>query len=298
MLVAEQLDLNVARALDELLDEHAVIAEGRKSFPLGRLEAVADVLFGPRQPHPLAAAAGAGLHHHREADLGGDTHRRVGVGDLPQIAGDDVDARRLGKLLRFDLVAHRGDRVRRRADEGDPGLGTGAREALAFGEEAVAGVDAVCARLLGGEQDQIGLQIAVRRRCRPEPHRLVRHQHVRAARIGVRIDRDGGDAHLLGGAEHPARDLAAVGDQDLLEQRPLLFSFFVAPAQAGAYVCVVIRCRLTQPRRCCVKPRASFDRHGPLPAQGRRWFLSDASYTRIRTSLSERQVNFISDSIF
>ena len=128
---------------------------------LGRLEAFAHVLLAIGQPHALAAAAGRRLHHHRIADVARDPHRIVGVGDLAQEAGDDVDARRLGELLRFDLVAHRRDRVRRRADEGDPGVGAGPREALALGQEAIARMDAVRAGLLGGEQDQLGLEIAL-----------------------------------------------------------------------------------------------------------------------------------------
>ena len=41
--------------LDELLDEHAVVAEAVEAFALGRLEALAHVLLGPgarRMPLP------------------------------------------------------------------------------------------------------------------------------------------------------------------------------------------------------------------------------------------------------
>ena len=82
MLVAEQLDLDVARVLDELLDEHPVVAERVEPLALRRLEPLAHVRLGPRQPHALAAAPGAGLHHHRIADLAGDPHRVLGIGDL------------------------------------------------------------------------------------------------------------------------------------------------------------------------------------------------------------------------
>src|SRR3546814_5231463 len=40
---------------------------------------------------------------------------------------------------------------------------------------------------------------------------------MRGTRVGIRIDRDRGDPHRLGGAHHPTRDLAAIGDQDFLE---------------------------------------------------------------------------------
>jgi hypothetical protein len=57
VLVAQHLDLDVARALDELLDEHAIVAEARQPLALGRLEAFAHVGLAPREPHALAAAA-------------------------------------------------------------------------------------------------------------------------------------------------------------------------------------------------------------------------------------------------
>ncbi len=217
VLVAHHLDLDVAGRFDELLDEHAVVAERRQPLALGRLEAFAHVLLGIGQPHPLAAAARARLHHHRIADVGGDLHRFLGIGDLAEETGNDVDAGGLGELLRFDLVAHRGDRVRGWPDKGDPGIGAGARETLALGQEAVARMDAVGAGLLGGEQDQVGEQIALPRRRRPEADALVGHQHVRRAGVGIRIDRNRGDPHLLGGAHYAARDFATVRDEDLLE---------------------------------------------------------------------------------
>ena len=79
MLVAEHLDLDVARALDELLDEDAVVAEARQALAADAVELLAHVLLGPSEPHALAAAAGRGLHHHRIADAAGDLDGMVGV---------------------------------------------------------------------------------------------------------------------------------------------------------------------------------------------------------------------------
>ena len=208
MLVAEHLDLDMARVLDEFLDEHAVVAERRQPLALGRLEPFADIGLAVRQPHPLAAAAGRRLHHHRIADLAGDPHRLVGIGNLAEIARHDRHARRLGELLRFDLVAHRRDRVRRRPDEGDPRRGERLDEARALGQEAIARMHRLGPRRLARIDDQLGLEIGLRRRRRPDPHALVGHPHMRRARIGIGINRDRRNPHRLGGADHATGNFA------------------------------------------------------------------------------------------
>ena len=47
--------------------------------------------------------------------------------------------------------------------------------------------------------------------------RLVRERHVLRLAVGLGVNRDRRDAHLARRADHPARDLAAIGDQDLAE---------------------------------------------------------------------------------
>ena len=143
------------------------------------------------------------------------------AGEVAQlVSADDDEARRAAAVRHRDSCRRRsGDRAGDAGDHLDRDARLGARlgEALAFGQEAIAGVDTVRARLLGGEQDQLGLEVAFRGRCRPQAHRLVRHQHVGGARVGIGINRDRLDPHALRGAEHAAGDLTAIGDQDFLE---------------------------------------------------------------------------------
>jgi hypothetical protein len=49
-------------------------------------------------------------------------------------------------------------------------------------------------------------------------HRLVGGQDVERFAIDVGEDRDGGDAQLAAGPDHPDGDLAAIGDEDLSER--------------------------------------------------------------------------------
>jgi len=76
--VAEHLDLDVARALDELLDEDAVVAESVFGLGLARGEALVRLLVVPGDAQALAAAAGRRLDHHRVADVPGDPDRLLG----------------------------------------------------------------------------------------------------------------------------------------------------------------------------------------------------------------------------
>jgi hypothetical protein len=68
-----------------------------------------------------------------------------------------------------------------------------------------------------GFDDALGLQVALPRRGGTEAHRLVRQLDVLGFRVRVGEDGDRGHAHATRGADHAAGDLAAVGDQDLIE---------------------------------------------------------------------------------
>jgi hypothetical protein len=108
---------------------------------------------------------------------------------------------------------------RRGADELDAVILDRLHEIGVLGEEAVAGVDRLRAGDLGGRQDGGHAEVAVRGGRRADADRLVGHAHMH--RVGIRrgMDRDAFHAHLAGRADDAQRDLAAVGDQDLLEHR-------------------------------------------------------------------------------
>ena len=72
--------------------------------------------------------------------------------------------------------------------------------------------------LAGGEQRR-NVEIAVLGGRRADAHALVGEPHMHGVGVGGRMHRDGRDAELLAGAQHAERDLAAIGDQDLVEHR-------------------------------------------------------------------------------
>ncbi len=222
MAVGDQLDLDMARLLDILLDEHAVVGEGGLGLVGRRAEALVRLGVVVGDAHALAAAAGRGLDHHRIADLVGDLHRLVGILQRVQPTRHGADAGLLRQLLGFDLVAHGMDGMRLRADEDDAGLGQRLLELLLLGEEAVAGMDRLGAGLPAGFHDLVDQQVGLRRGRRPDQHRLVGLANMQRVGIGLGIHGHGLDAQPLAGTDDAAGDLAAVGDQDLVEQRTAL----------------------------------------------------------------------------
>src|SRR5207237_243482 len=67
-------------------------------------------------------------------------------------------------------------------------------------------------------EDGLGVEVALGRGLAPQAEGLVGHPHVEGIAVQVRVDRDRRDAQLPAGAHDSYGDLAAVGDQELLEQ--------------------------------------------------------------------------------
>ncbi len=222
VLVGENLDLDVPRLRDELLDEDAVVPEARLGFAAGRTKALARLMLRPGNAHALAATTGAGLDHDRKADLAGNLRRFVFVGDQAHVTRHGRDAGLRRQLLRGDLVAHGLDRRRRRADE-DQALGLQRLgEGPVLGEKTVAGVDGLRSRLPDRVEDVVDDDVGLVRRRGADANGLVRHPYMRGVLVCVGVHGDGAKAHPPRRADHAARDLAPVCNQDFLEHPGLL----------------------------------------------------------------------------
>ena len=215
VLIAEDLDFDVARRGDELLGVDRAVAEERLRFAGDALVRRTQILLALDEAHPLAAAARAGLDHDREAGVARE--RRDLVERLHRLGqtGHDRHAGRLHPLPALGLRSHRVDRLRRRADEDDAGVAAGAREPGVLGEEAVAGMDGLGAGLLRGVEDAVDAQVALARWRGADRHRFVGVQHVQRGAVGLGVDGDRRIAELAAGADDADRDLAAIGNEDL-----------------------------------------------------------------------------------
>ena len=147
--VPENLDLDVPRAHDRLLDVERTVTEGR--LGLRRRGAVGRVELRGRvdEAHSTPAAARRGLEQDGVADLAGDLAGPVQV-DRAVGSGHERHARFRHGLLGRDLVAHGLDRLGARTDEDEVVVLAGQSKGGVLGEEAPARVHGVAFGRRGG----------------------------------------------------------------------------------------------------------------------------------------------------
>ena len=138
VVIAEDLELDVAGTLDVLLDVDVADAERRLGFALRRLERLAQLRRGPDDAHAAAAAAGDRLDDDRKAEILGDLEGLLFPVDRAVAAGQDRNARLLHRPARPRLVPEQADDVRRRPDELDVARLADLGEVGALGQEPVA----------------------------------------------------------------------------------------------------------------------------------------------------------------
>ncbi len=215
--VGHDLELDVVRVQDELLEVHLVVVEAGAGLGAGLLEEVVELRGVEDLAHATPAAAGGRLDEDRVADLVGDAVRLGDVGHRAVGPRDHRDAGGLHELARGGLVAHGGDHLGGGPDEGDALVGAALGEVRVLGQEAVAGVDGVAVRRLGHGEDRVHIEVALGRRRRTDAVGVLGELHVQRLAVGLGVDHHRLDIQLAAGAEHAHGDLAAVGNEDTLE---------------------------------------------------------------------------------
>ena len=215
--VREHLDLDVAGLDDRLLEVDRAVAERRPCFGARQAERGLELPRRRHQAHTLPAPAPGRLDHHREADvLRGP--ERFGV-RFDRIGGarHDRHARLDRGAARRGLVAHAGDRGRRGAHVDETRAPTRLGEPRVLGQEPVAGMHGLGARLAGDGDQAIDDEVALGGRGRADRPRLVGEPHVERVPIGLGEDGHRADARVPARPHHAHRDLTAVGDEELSE---------------------------------------------------------------------------------
>jgi hypothetical protein len=217
MGICEHLHLDVARVDDQLFDVHVRIREIRQALPARGLERPLGLRGRLDDLHPLAAASGRRLDQQRVADRLAERAQLLDRLDGLGGARDDRHARGLHRPARTRLRAHQLDRRRRRADPGQPRLLHRARERSVLGKEPITGVHRLCPGSQRRLHEHVDLQVALRRRSRPDQERLVRETRMQRVAICLRVHTDRAGAQLSERPEDTDGDLAAVRNQDLVE---------------------------------------------------------------------------------
>src|SRR5712671_6921401 len=108
-VVRQNLDLDVPRSLEVLLDVDAAVAERLLRLATRRLERAFDFPVTRDVTHPFASAPRDRFQHHRIAEALRLAPRFRGIAQRRRRAGDDGNAGGLHAAPRFSLVAHRTD---------------------------------------------------------------------------------------------------------------------------------------------------------------------------------------------
>ncbi len=115
-------------------------------------------------------------------------------------------------------------------------------------------MDGVGTARADGFEDGLGVEVALRCRLATQGVGLVGQANMEGVAVEVRVDGDGGHPELAAGPDDPDRDLATVGDEDLLQH--------AAPFGSGSPVCPVTARRtainLVTARRVSAMPGARF----------------------------------------
>jgi hypothetical protein len=217
--IGGDLDLDVARPLAVPLHVHVGVAEGGQRLGAPGVPVVGEPIGIVDDLHAAAAAAGRRLEDHRQADARGVLAQLVLGVDHPVPGRIGTPAALIA--ARALILSPMRRIAGRRPDPGELALLAHLGELGILGQEAVAGVDRVGAGDLGRADQRRDVEVALPRRRRPDAHRLIGELDVQRVGVGGRVDRDRLDAHLATGADDAERDLAAVGDQDLLEHARL-----------------------------------------------------------------------------
>src|SRR5262245_19339117 len=119
VMVADDLELDVARRLEILLDVDVAQTECGFGFALRRLECVRKIRRALDDAHAAATAAGGGFDDYRIADVAGDLDRLVLALDRAIATRQHRHTGLLHRATRFGLVAKQANHTRIGTNEAD-----------------------------------------------------------------------------------------------------------------------------------------------------------------------------------
>ena len=216
-MIEEQLHFDVTRPVEIALEVDATVAKAGFGLTGGRAEGRIHRRFLAHDTDALATATCCGFERNRIADgLGGNLGRGCII-DRIHKARHHRHAGFLHATTTLDLVAHRFDGLGGRPDPHQTCFAHSARKVGVLGQEAVARVNRLRARLLGCVQDLVDAQVALTRQIAAQRHSHMGHARVQRLLVPVRAHSHSLNAHLSRRTDDAQGDLATVGDQDAIE---------------------------------------------------------------------------------
>jgi hypothetical protein len=215
VVVGEHLCLDVPGPVEVPLDEALAPPERGHRFAGRGLEQVRNLLHRPGHLEAAPAAAEGGLDGDRQPVLLGERDDLLGVRDRLGGTGDERRAGPLGDVPGGHLVAEVADRLRGRADPGQPGLLHRLGEVGVLREKPVPRVYRVRTRPGRHVDELVDAQVRLGGRVATQRVRLVGEHGVRRVPVGVRVHGHGGEPRVPARPDHPDRDLAPVRHQYL-----------------------------------------------------------------------------------
>src|SRR5687768_9883115 len=173
MMVAEHLNLDVARVLEIFLDIHVGHTKRRLGLALRGLDRVAELLRRAHHAHAAATTTGRRFYDYREAAGEGELERGFFVFDRTVRAGQQRQAGFLHGAPRARLVAHQPNHLRIGPDEPDVAGLADFGQIRRFRQESVPGMDRVGAGDFRCADDGGNVQIALGAARRTDAYVLI-----------------------------------------------------------------------------------------------------------------------------
>ncbi len=218
-VIGQNLDLDVAWALDEPLQVDRAVAERRLGFRLRQRQRAQHFSFILDDTHAPATAARDRLDQQRVADLARYLPRLAQVLYRSIAAGYDGHAGLAHELPRLRFVAHQFDHVRPRTDKGHANLGANLGQVGILRQKSVPWMNGVAPGDQRRADDGRDVVVRPRRLRRADADRLIGQPHRQRLSIGIAVRHHRAHTQVVAGAQNPERDLAPVGNQNLAEQR-------------------------------------------------------------------------------
>ena len=213
VLVREDLELDMARMLDKMLNIHRIIAECHLRLFLRRIEAVLELFRSLRHTHALAAAAERSLHDNRVADLLCYLRSRLCIKDGLRAARYYRNTRIDHRISCLGLIAQALDDLGFRSDKCYVALFAQFCKSAVLRKKTESRMDSVRSGDHRRADDVLHIQVTLRGRRRPDAHRLIGKLCVQGVSVRLRVDGHCFDPHFPARADDAHGDFTAVCDQ-------------------------------------------------------------------------------------